>query len=67
LLIVTWDEDDGSSKNRIATIMVGQMVKPGQYKQRNDHYNLLRTLEEMYGLSHLGKSAGSRAATGMWK
>ena len=29
LLIVTWDEDDGSANNRIATILIGPMVKPG--------------------------------------
>jgi len=67
LLIVTWDEDDGSSGNRIATIFVGAMVRPGQYKQRIDHYNLLRTLEEMYGLSYLGESAGVQAVASMWK
>ncbi len=67
LLIVTWDEDDGSSDNRIATIFVGAMVRPGQYKQRIDHYNLLRTIEEMYALPYLGESAETRVVTGMWK
>ncbi len=67
LLIVTWDEDDGSSNNRIATIFVGAMVKPGQYKQRIDHYNLLRTFEKMYNLPYLGESRGAREVTGMWK
>src|SRR5438105_4954660 len=33
LLIVTFDEDDGSQKNQIATIFDGQMVKPGQYNE----------------------------------
>jgi len=67
LLIVTFDEDDGSEGNRIATIFVGQRVKPGQYKQRINHYNLLRTVEDMYGLPYLGASAGTPAVTGMWK
>lgn len=67
LLIVTWDEDDGSSSNRIATIFVGAMVRPGQYKQRIDHYNLLRTMEEMYALPYLGERAETRVVTGMWK
>jgi acid phosphatase len=67
LLIVTWDEDDGSEGNRIATIFVGAMVRPGQYRQRINHYNLLRTIEEMYALPYLGKSGGTPAVTGMWK
>jgi acid phosphatase len=67
LLIVTWDEDDGSSGNRIATIFVGAMVKPGKYEQRIDHYNLLRTVEEIYGLPYLGESAGTTSVTDMWK
>ena len=66
LLIVTWDEDDGSSGNRIATIFAGAMVKPGQYKQRIDHYNLLRTIEEIYGLPYLGESASARAIESVW-
>jgi acid phosphatase len=67
LLIVTWDEDNGSSNNRVATIFVGAMVKPGQYKQRIDHYNLLRTIEDMYGLPYLGESADANAAIEIWK
>jgi len=66
LLIVTWDEDDGSSNNCITTIFVGQMVRPGQYKQRIDHYNLLRTFEEMYGLPYMGESASARAIKDVW-
>ncbi len=66
LLIVTWDEDDGSSNNRIATILVGAMVKSGQYKQRIDHYNLLRTLEEIYGLEFLNESAKVKAIESVW-
>jgi acid phosphatase len=67
LLIVTWDEDDGSSKNRIATIIAGAKVKTGQYKQRINHYNLLRTVEEVYGLSYLGESADAESITGVWE
>lgn len=67
LLIVTWDEDDGSSNNRIATIFVGAMVKPGQNKQRIDHYNLLYTIEKIYGLTYLGENAGTQAVTGVWQ
>lgn len=50
LLIVTWDEDEGSGS--IATTISGQGVQPGVYDAATNHYGLLRTLEEMYGLSH---------------
>jgi phosphatidylinositol-3-phosphatase len=54
ILIIDWDEDDGGLTNHIPTIFVGPMVKPGRYSERIDHYNVLRTIEDMYGLSHLG-------------
>jgi acid phosphatase len=66
LLVVTWDEDDGSSDNRVATIFVGAMVKPGQYKQRIDHYGLLRMVEEMHGLPFLGESASAQVIKSVW-
>ena len=67
LLIVTWDEDDGSSNNRVATIFIGAMVKPGQYEQRINHYNLLRTIEDMHGLRYLGESAGAQVVARVWR
>ncbi len=66
LLIVTWDEDDGSSNNHIATIMVGQKIKPGKYKQRINHYNILRTVEEMCGLRQLDQSANAQPLSEIW-
>jgi acid phosphatase len=59
ILIIDWDEDDGGLTNHIPTIFVGPMVKPGRYSERIDHYNVLRTIEDMYGLSHLGHSAAA--------
>ncbi len=66
LLIVTWDEDDGSGENRIPTLFIGPMVRPGKYAYRIDHYNVLRTLEEMYGLPPLGTAADAEAIRGIW-
>ncbi|HEX5363439.1 MAG TPA: alkaline phosphatase family protein [Gallionella sp.] len=67
LLIVTWDEDDGWSNNRVATIMVGPMVKPGSSAQRINHYTLLRMIGEMYGLPYLGESAHEKSIAGVWQ
>ena len=67
LLIVQWDEDQGTTSNHIATIFVGPMVKPGKYSETINHYNILRTIEDMYGLAHLGSSAGAKPITDVWK
>ncbi len=67
LLIVTFDEDDGSENNRIATIFLGAVVKPGRYGQRIDHYSLLRMVEELYGLPYLGESFSALPVMAIWK
>ncbi|MBH0197753.1 MAG: acid phosphatase [Nitrospira sp.] len=67
LLIVTWDEDNKNENNRIATLFVGPMVQPGRYDQRITHYNVLRTIEELYGLSHAGASLDAKPITGIWQ
>ena len=66
LLIVTFDEDSGSSANHIPTFLVGPMVRPGPSDQRVDHYSLLRTLEDMYGLAPLGRAADAQPISGVW-
>jgi acid phosphatase len=67
LLIVTFDEDDGSEGNRIVTLFVGPMVKPGKYAQRIDHYSVLRTILHMHGLPGLNESARAETIGGVWR
>jgi len=67
LLIVTWDEDDGFHSNHIATIFVGQQVRPGRYGKPIDHYNVLRTIEQAYGLPYRGEAARHYPITWVWK
>ena len=67
LLIVTWDEDDGSQSNHIATIFAGQQVRPGRYGRPIDHYNVLRTIEQAYGLPYRGQAARHYAITWVWR
>ena len=66
LLIVTWDEDDYTENNQIPTIFYGQDVAQGQYDDNIDHYNVLATLEQMYGLSEVGDSSGETPITDIW-
>jgi hypothetical protein len=67
LLIVTWDEDDNSASNQIATIFVGPMVKTGQFTETINHFNVLRTMEDLYGLTHVGSAAGATPISDVWK
>lgn len=64
LLIVTWDE--GGNHNSIPTIFVGPMVQVGPYSERIDHYDVLRTIEEMYGLPPLGFAAERLPILDVW-
>jgi phosphatidylinositol-3-phosphatase len=66
LLIVTWDEDDYTENNQIPTLFVGANVKPGKYTESINHYNLLATLEQLYGLPKAGASASAAAITDIW-
>ncbi|MBB6669288.1 acid phosphatase [Cohnella nanjingensis] len=56
LFILTWDEDDLSAKNKIPTVLVGPMVKQMTVKAKTNHFTILRTIEDLYGLPALGKS-----------
>jgi acid phosphatase len=66
LVILTWDEGLDPT-NSIATVFVGPMVKPGRYAQRINHYNVLRTIEDMYGLPHAGHSADVAPIENCWR
>ena len=69
--IISFFQDENKVGNReskhIFTAFVGEMVKPGSYDQKIDHYSVLRTVEEMYGLSYSGSSADSLAIRNVWK
>ena len=66
LFIVTFDEDNVLEGNHIPTFIYGPMVKAGKYKQKINHYNLLRTIEDIYKLPYAGASADSSAIQGCW-
>ena len=66
LFILTFDEDDNFHSNHIPTIFSGQMVVQGQYSTGINHYNILRTIEDMYGLAHSGAAASNTPIHGCW-
>jgi len=74
LVVVTFDESDHNSDNKIYTLFLGDMVKdasqldPKVLDRRYTHYNVLRTIEDNFGLQPL--SDGDREATpitDIWK
>ncbi len=67
LLVITYDEDDGTGENHIPTFLVGPMVNPGSYPAHGDHYTMLRTLEALYGLPGIGQADSVQPLTGLWR
>ena len=66
LLVVTFDENAGGTVNQIATLLVGQRVRPGLYSEWMNHYTLLRTLQDAYGLAPLGHAARATPLRTIW-
>ena len=66
LIILTWDEGYDRA-NTIPTILIGPMVKPGRYATRIDHYNVLRTIEDMYALTPTGAAARVSPLQACWQ
>jgi acid phosphatase len=67
LFILTFDEDDDKSGNRIPTLFYGGPVAPGTYAERIDHYAVLRTIEAMEGLPPLAESAKRAPIADAWR
>src|ERR1051326_4238099 len=61
------DTPSAQYPNHIPTIIVGRPVKPGKSDTEYTHYDLLRTLEDIYGLTAIGGSSGAQPITGIWK
>ncbi len=66
LFVLTFDEDDGTVQNQIPTIITGAGVVSGAYSEQINHYNLLRTLEDAYGLAAVGASATANPISDIW-
>lgn len=67
LLIVTFDEDDYGAENHIPTIMYGAQVRPGRYAGQISHYNVLRTLLDMYELPAFAEAAAASPILDVWQ
>ncbi|MEP6664840.1 MAG: alkaline phosphatase family protein [Nocardioidaceae bacterium] len=51
LLILTWDEDNGSEGNHVLTVFGGSAARSGYVSNATyDHFDLLRTMEDLLGV-----------------
>ncbi len=55
LVVITWDEDNGSYGNHVLTIFAGSGAKTGGVSSsvKYTHYSMLRTVEYIFGLPTL--------------
>lgn len=71
LVIVTFDESEGNNRpERVYTVFLGAMVKPQEITAANNHYSVLRTIEDNFWLDPIHKDSGDGTAsviTGIWK
>jgi hypothetical protein len=69
LVVVTFDESEGhNNDNRIYTVILGSMVKPGEVSTNYDHFSVLRTIEDNFGLPQLNSGdEHAQPITGIWK
>ncbi len=58
VLFITWDEGEGpTASNQVATLVISQAVPKGfQSNVAHDHYSLLRTIEDAWGLGCLNNT-----------
>jgi phospholipase C len=66
VFVLTFDEDDNGPNNQIATVITGAGVTTGNYSENINHYNVLRTIEDAFGLAHAGQSASAAPITDIW-
>ena len=57
VLFITWDEDDGSSDNRVLTLVIAPGRNHSASTRLYTHYSLLATIEDLLGVGRLGRAA----------
>jgi phosphoesterase family protein len=78
LIVITYDEDeraDGLAKKwgygqggHVAALFLGPLVDPGTYDGAYNHYSLLRTLEDGFGVSgYVGHANDVTAINKIWR
>ena len=65
VVFVTYDEGSSGAHGggHVFTLATGPGVRPGRYDQAFDHYALLRTIEDVFGLRHLARASEATSMT----
>lgn len=66
LVQLVWDEDDGSQGNQVLAVFAGSGAKTGFTDgTAYNHFSLLRTTEDIFGLPYQGSDATATSMAGM--
>jgi len=60
MLFIVWDEGDGGDGNLVPLIVLTQDAVATRIETEYDHYSLLATIEDTFGLGRLGAAATAR-------
>ena len=64
LVSITCDESEGNHKlERIYTVFLGAVVNPQEITAAYNHYSVLRTIEDNFGLDTIHKESGDGTAS----
>lgn len=66
LLVVTWDEDDGTQNNQVPAILYGADITPGLYNTPYSHYDLLSTIATAESVTGPNNAATASPITGIY-
>jgi phosphatidylinositol-3-phosphatase len=69
-IFITFDEGRTSARGggHVPTLVVGTAVRrKSAFRPVTNHYGLLRTIEQAWGLPLLGHSASAKSITGIWR
>ena len=61
ILFIVWDEGDGGDSNLVPLIVATHSIGARQIDGAYDHYSLLATIEDLFGLPRLGAASGARS------
>lgn len=61
ILFIAWDEGDGGDTNLVPLIVATPDMTARELTGAYDHYSLLATVQDLFGLPRLGAAAGARS------
>lgn len=63
VMFIVWEEGDGGDNNLVPLIVVTKDAAARRVESRYDHYSLLATIQDLFGLPRLGAAATAQPLT----